>query len=67
MEDRVLNKKNSLSILLLSRDRLGGQERRIRRTSPDMEDKNSPGMEDSRPATAGCKGKLPRLAAGRGE
>ena len=30
----------------------------------EEEEEDYPGMEDSRPATAGCKGKLSRLAGG---
>ena len=33
----------------------------------EEEEVKGPGKEDSRPATAGCKGKLPRLAGGGGK
>ena len=42
--------------------RAPGEEKEEKEEEEEEED--SPGMEDSRPATAGCKGKLSRLAGG---
>ena len=42
----------------------GEGERVQEEKEEEEEEEDSPGMEDSRPATAGCKGKLSRLAGG---